>query len=226
MKNIQLKTAIREKKGKKVKQLRKNGLIPAVLYGFGINNPLSLVVSYGDFEPIYRQGGENTLINLNVEGDKDYNVVIHDIGIDPVSDKYIHADFYAVNMTAKIIIKVPLKFDGVSDAVKNSGGVLVKSKDELEVESLPSDIPSEIIVDISKLKTFDDIIRVADLRLSDKVKILDDLNEAIATVAEPRSEEELKSLDEKVEEKVAEVKEVGKEPAPEAPSEQEKQNEQ
>lgn len=225
MKNIQLKTVIREKKGKKVKQLRKIGLIPATLYGFGINNPLSLTVSYGDFEPIYRQGGENTLINLNVKGDKDYNVVIHDIGIDPVSDKYIHADFYAVNMTEKIITKVPLKFEGVSDAVKNSGGVLVKSKDELEVESLPSDIPSEIIVDISKLKTFENIIRVADLLLSDKVEVLDDLNAAIATVAQPRSEEELKALDEKVEEKVVEVKEAGKEQTSEPSSEQEKQNE-
>lgn len=210
-KELHLKSNLREKTGKKVKQLRSQDLVPAILYGSNLDKSIPLQVGSKDFYKVYQEGGENTLVKLNVEGDKVYNVVIHEADKDPVSDNFIHVDFYAVNMDEKITTKIPLEFEGTSDAVKNLGGILVKSKDELEIESLPADIPSKIVVDLSKLKTFDDIIRVEDLNLPSNIQVLDELNEAVATVAPPRSDEELKALDEKVEEKVEEVQEAGKE---------------
>lgn len=225
-KDLKLNSKTRALIGRKVKHLRKDGRVPAVLYGFNIETPLSLSVDYKEFELAYHEGGENTLVKLAVDDNNSYNVVIHDVDVDPVFDKYIHVDLYAVNLAEKIITKTPFKFDGESDAVKNLGGVLVKSKDELEIESLPVDIPSEIIVDISQLKTFGDIIRVKNLSLPENITVLDDLEETIATVAPPRSEEELKALDEKVEEKVEEVKveETGKQEEEGVLGEPEKQN--
>lgn len=210
-KTLQLNSQVRELKGRKVKQLREQGIIPGVVYGSGIKDSIHLSVNYKEFEKIYAQGGENTLVELNVGGDQTYNVLIHDADKDPVSDTYIHTDFYAVNMSEKIRTMIPLKFEGVSDAMKNLGGVLVKSRDELEVESLPGDLPSEIVIDISQLKTFEDVIRVKDITLSGNVLILNEPTEAVATVAPPRSEEELKALDEAVEEKIEEFEAVAKE---------------
>lgn len=219
---LTLNSRTRTVKGKKVKQLRNKGLIPAVLYGSKIDVPISIEIPYKEFESVYKEGGENTLINLHIDNASSHNVVIHDMTEDPILDRYAHADFYAVNMAEKITTQIPLEFEGVSDAVKNLGGVLVKSKDELEIESLPGDIPSKIIVDISKLKTFEDIIRVEDLDVPEKVAVLDDANEAVATVAPPRSEEELEALNEKIEEKVEEVKEAGAEAKEEPVEEEEK----
>jgi len=199
-KTLQLNSQVRELRGKKVKQLREQGIIPAVVYGSGMKDSIRLSVNYKEFEKIYAEGGENTLVALHVGENQTYKVLIYDVDKDPVSDMYTHTDFYAVNMDEKIKTMIPITFEGVSDAVKNQGGVLVKSKDELEVESLPGDLPSEIVINISQLKTFEDVIRVKDITLSGNVTILNDSQEAIATVAPPRSEEELKALDEAVEE--------------------------
>lgn len=208
---LQLNAQVRGLKGRKVNQLRQKGVIPSVVYGSGVKDSVNLSIDYKEFERIYSQGGENTLVGLRVDENQAYNVLIHAVDKDPVSDKYIHADFYAVNMSEKIQTMIPLKFEGVSDVIKNLGGVLIKSKDQLEVESLPGDLPSEIIIDISRLKTFEDVIRVKDIALSGNVVILNESDEAIATIAPPRSEEELKALDEAVEEKVEDVEAARKE---------------
>lgn len=208
---LQLNAQVRGLKGRKVNQLRQKGVIPSVVYGSGVKDSVNLSIDYKEFERIYSQGGENTLVGLRVDENQAYNVLIHAVDKDPVSDKYIHADFYAVNMSEKIQTMIPLKFEGVSDVIKNLGGVLIKSKDQLEVESLPGDLPSEIIIDVSRLKTFEDVIRVKDIALSGNVVILNESDEAIATIAPPRSEEELKALDEAVEEKVEDVEAARKE---------------
>ena len=124
-------------------------------------------------------------------------------------------------MTEKMRTKVSLNFIGRSKAVKE-GGVLVKNLEEIEVECLPLDLPHEIKVDISKLKTFDDVIKIEDLAIPPKVKILENKDEIVATVTPPRTEEELKALEEEVEEKVEEVEGVKKEEvSPEAETEEE-----
>ena len=151
----------------------------------------------------------------------DKNVLIYDVSKDPVTDKFTHIDFYAVRMDKLITTEVPLVFEGESLVVETEDGVLVKNITEVEVEALPTDLPREIKVDISTLRTFDDLIHIKDLRVSEGVKILAEPEEMIASVTPPRSEEELAALEEEVEEKIEEVEKVEEEKAEEvsAPAE-------
>lgn len=211
MEKIELKATRRAVFGGKVKSLRRKNQIPAILYGHELKNSLPLAVNYLDFQKLYNEVGESMIFNLVIDDKEKKNVLIKDIQFDPVNSKYNHIDFYQVKMSEKITAKVNLVYTGESSAVKESGGVLVKNFDVIEVECLPADLPKEIKVDISPLKTFDDVIKVSDLNIPSEVKVLVDKNEVVATVTPPRSEEELKALDEEVTEKVEEVKGVKKE---------------
>jgi large subunit ribosomal protein L25 len=136
------------------------------------------------------------VIKLKID-EKSKNVLIHDVAKDPVNDKIIHVDFYEVRMDKAIRTEVPLVFEGEAPAVKNLEGVLVKNITEVEVEALPKDLPHEIKIDISSLETFDDHIRIKDLKLSEGVKILAELEETIVSVIPPRTQEEIEELEKK-----------------------------
>lgn len=203
---LELNAKIRETLGKKVKILRKKGVIPAVVYGEKVKS-MPLEVDYVEFEKIYKQVGESTIIKLKT-GEQSKNVLIYDVARDPVSDKFIHIDFYTVRMDKAITTEVPLVFEGESPAVEAEEGVLVKNITEVEVEALPSNLPSEIKVDISTLKTFEDLIKIKALKVAEGVKILTEPDEVVVSVVPPRSEEELAELEEKVEEEVEKVEKV------------------
>ncbi len=175
----------REILGKKVKTLRKNGLIPAELYGHGKEN-FHLSVAAKDFSKLYKTAGESTVINLVLDSEK-IPALIHDVSKDSLADEFLNIDFYAVRMDEKIKTKAPLEFFGESPAVKK-GGVLVKSMKEIEVEALPKDLPSHIEVDLSKLEEIHSNIYVRDLKISDKVKIFVGLETVVATIIEPVKE--------------------------------------
>ena len=222
-KAITLKAKIREITGKKVDQLRKEDIIPAVMYGTKIASQ-NLLVNYLDFKRVYDKAGESALIELETDGKK-INVLVHDIQLDPMSGKFTHIDFFQVNMKEEVETEIPLEFIGESPAVKELGGVLVKSLDEISVKCLPADLPEKYEIDISKLATFDDVIAVKDLQVSDKIEILVDGETIIASVQEPRTQEELESLETKVEEDVSKVEGVVKEtPEEGAPTEEKKEN--
>jgi large subunit ribosomal protein L25 len=212
-KAITLKAVARELVGKKVKQLRKQNLVPAVMYGNKIEAQ-NLAVNYLDFSRVYDKAGESALVEVEVAGKK-VNALIHDIQLDPMSGRFTHVDFFQVNMKEEVETEIPLEFIGESEAVKANGGVLVKNIDAVTVKCLPADLPEKFVVDIAKLATFEDVITVADLKTSDKVEILLEDETVIAMVSEPRSEEELAGLDQKVEEDVTKVAGVVKEAATE-----------
>lgn len=202
---------IRKTLGRKVKNLRKKGLLPAVLYGPKVKN-LALQVDLKEFEKVYKAAGESSLISLEVErGKKKTPVLIHDLKLDPVSEKPIHVDFYQPSLEEEIEAKVPLVFEGESLAVKELGGTLVKNITEVEVKALVQNLPHEIKVNLKPLKTFNDNILIKDLILRPGVKILKEPEEIVATCLPPEKvEEELKKpLEEKVEEKVEEPEKVG-----------------
>ena len=207
-----LNAQLRELTGKKVRTLRKQNLIPAVLYGKEIA-PQNLVVEYLPFQKVYSESGESTLIDLKVQEKEPMKVLIHDVQIDPVTKKIIHVDFWKVRMTEKIEAEIVLKFVGEAEAVKGLGGVLVKNLDSLKVKCLPQDLVHEIEVDISPLKTFDDMIHIKDLKIPPEIEVLENPEEIVAVVTPPRSEEELKEIETKPEEKIEEiqVEEKGKE---------------
>ncbi|MEK9181153.1 MAG: 50S ribosomal protein L25 [Patescibacteria group bacterium] len=214
---ISLQAVTRTEAGRRVKKIRDAGKIPAILYGHKIKNQ-TLAVDKKDFEKVFSKAGESTLIELVVDSQKPRTVLVHDVQRHFLGNQFTHIDFYEVNMTEKIRSKIPIVFSGSAPAVKDLGGVLVKNLDEIEVESLPGDLPSNFEVDISKLKTFEDGFSVSDLKYdSDKVKILVKTDEIIVKVTPPRSEEELKGLEEKpVTEEVSAVEGVEKKEEEEA----------
>lgn len=193
MEKITLKAEKRDVFGKKTNKLRRENYIPAVLYGKGTKS-VSLQIDAKSFEKIYKKAGSTTLIDLDIDG-KNQKVLITDIQYHPVKDNPIHADLYAIKMDQEITANIPLEFVGISPAVKDMEGNLITNFDEIEVECLPGDLVSKIDVDITVLKTFDDQIKVSDLVVPEKIKVLMDPEEVIAVVAEPRSEEELAELE-------------------------------
>ena len=202
---LELKSKKRTLLGKKVKSLRREGVIPAVVYG-GKEGSVPIELDLKEFSKVFKTAGETTLIRLLVDSEKFKNVLVHDISRDSVSEEINHVDFYEVKMDEKITTEVPLIFIGDAPAVTDLGGVLVKAMQELEVRALPSDLPRQIEIDISQLKTFDDNILVKDIKLPKNVEILEDLKTSVATVIPPRSEAEMEALKGEVEEKVEEVK--------------------
>ena len=170
--------------------------MPAVLYRKGKEN-VNLQLNYSDFEKTFKQAGESTLIKLKIEDQSDVvqkkekNVLVADVARDPVTDKFIHVDFYEVKMDEKLKAAVPLEFIGESLAVKTEAGTLVKNLQEIEVRALPADLLHHIEVDISLLATFEDKIFVKDLKVSKAVEILAEPEEVVALVVPPRKEEEV-----------------------------------
>jgi large subunit ribosomal protein L25 len=204
MTKINLESEKRDVIGKGVKKLRKEGLIPAILYGNKLA-PQSISVNRRDFERVYGEAGESTIIDLEIGKKNKVNVLIHDVQRDPLSGNFSHVDFFQIRMDQKIETGVPIEIIGEAPAVKELGGVLVKNVDDIPVRCLPADLPPKFVVDVSKLKTFEDHFVVKDLNISEKIKVLVEPETIVALVAPPRSEEELASLEEKVEEDVSKV---------------------
>jgi len=193
---MKLKATKREITGSKVKNLRKEDIIPAVLYGKGIDS-VNISLNAKDFYKIYKDAGESTVLELEIEKGDPKNVLIYSVSHDPLSDDIIHADLYEVNMKKEVSANVPLVFIGESQAEKE-GGVLVKSFHELEVVSLPKDLPHEIEIDLSLLETIEDTIKITDLKLPSSVKVSIGEDDLIVSVVAPRSQEEIEALSEDV----------------------------
>ena len=180
--------------GKKAKHVRKAGNIPAILYGFKVI-PQSIEVDARKFQKVWKETGETTLVSLDIEGTGKHQVLIHDVKIDALKDVPLHVDFYAVNLDRPIEAHIPLVFTGEAEAVKLSGGVFVRVTQELLVSALPKDLPHEITVDISSLRTFEDKLSVKDITLPRGVTVVVDADQVIALVERPRSEEEMAALE-------------------------------
>lgn len=187
-----LKSKIRETVGSQIKKLRDSGFLPCVLYGKE-RKPVNLEVDQKEFLKINKVAGSSTLVKLVVGEEAPVKVLIHDLQFDPVKGNIIHADFYQVKMSEKLQTEIPLNFIGESLAVKDLQGNLITNKEELEVECLPDDLVSEIEVDISVLKTFDDMIHVKDIKVPEKITVLTDAEEVVALVEAPKSEAELEA---------------------------------
>ena len=181
--------------------------MPAVLYGPKIKETLLLEVDSKEFEKVYKETGESTLISLEVQGKKEKNLVlIHAVERDSLTEKPIHIDFYQPSLEEKIAAKVPIVFEGEAPAVKELGGTLVKNISEIEVKALPQNLPREIRVNIGSLKTFTDHILIKNLEVQEGVEIQRNPEEIVASVSLPeRIEEELKKP---IEEKAEEVEKV------------------
>lgn len=185
-----------EKRDKPAKELRRNGLIPAVIYGKKFDCA-DLQVDAKEFATLFRNAGSSNLVDLSLDG-KSVKTLIHDVQRHPKNNSIIHIDFLKIDMKEKLRTEIPLEFVGETTLVIDQEGSLITNKDSVEVECLPSDLVDHIDVDISVLTDFDMNIKVEDLTVPAGIEILDDVEEVIAMVQPPRSEEELEALDEEV----------------------------
>lgn len=188
----------------KAKALRDKGVLPAVIYGRS-EESTPIAVDLKTFAKLYKAAGESSVITLKGLG-ADKQVLIHEVEVDAVSGAPIHADFYAIEKGQKVTVSVPLEFDGVSPAVKDLGGILTKVMHELELTCEPADLPHVIHVDISKLATLDDQIKVSDLTLPKSAEISVDAEEVVAMISvaqdepeEPAAAPDLSSIETSVE---------------------------
>jgi len=154
-----------------------------------VEEPINVQFNTFELEKYVRGIEESSLVNVYIEGEE-YTVLFKDIAYHSVKPEVISVDLYAPNLSKVITSPVHLEFVGTSEAVDVYSGLLVKNKHEVEVEALPRDLPEHIQVDLSKLKTFEDVLRVEDLEAPDGVKFLHTPEEVIALVEHPHQQEE------------------------------------
>ena len=208
-----LKAKIRSVHGRKTEDLRKNGCLPAVLYGPGLKKNLDLEVDYKEFVNVFQETGRTSFLQLEVEENdgkpRVFLVLVNNIQKNPLTLALSHIDFYQPAATKEIKVKVPLIFEGEAGAVKNFGGTLVKNIQEIQVQALPQNLPHEIKINLETLNELEKSILVKDLVIPAGVKILKNPEEIIVQVMPPEEIEE--ELAKPVEEKIDQVGMVEKE---------------
>ncbi|HCB51301.1 TPA: 50S ribosomal protein L25 [Patescibacteria group bacterium] len=200
---MKLKVNIRQ--GEKSSQLRKDGSIPAIVYGKHLQSPISISCNKNDFIKKYKAAGYSTPITLDGK-DVEEMVLIQDIQLDPVSNIVLHVDFLAVSKDEKVSTEVPVILVGESPIEKLGEGKIQLVKDFVEVEAFPQDLPHDIKIDISNITNVHDTVFIKDLEVSDKVRIKNDAEQPVVTVV---------SLTEEVEEAATEATAEAAAPQPE-----------
>jgi large subunit ribosomal protein L25 len=173
--------------GKAVARLRKEGRLPAVVYGHGTDSePVTLDAH--EFEVLHRRTGASTLVDLRVAGGKSRPVLVHGVQVHPLHRRPLHVDLFAVRMTEELTVDVQLVGSGVAPAVE-MGGTLVHPVSHVRIRALPGNLPDTITYDLSPLGDYESTLTVADLVLPDGVTVQTDPGEVIARVLAPRVEE-------------------------------------
>jgi large subunit ribosomal protein L25 len=217
-----LKAEKRKILGQKVKTLRKEGVLPANIYGKKVKS-LAIQIPMNEFEKVYKEAGETGIIEIAVDSSK-RPVLINNVQVHPVTDMLIHVDFLQIDLKEKVTADVPVDLIGESPAEKSGLGTVVQQMNEIEVEALPTDLPEKFEIDLSKLTKVDMAVLVKDLDVDKKkVEIKSDAEQILVKVEPPRKEEEVIAPVETEEEEG--VTEEGEEPTEEGevPEEGEKE---
>ncbi len=174
--------------GRKVKNLRKEGVLPANIYGKKIKSE-SIQVKLADFNTVFKKVGETGLVTLLI-GKEEKPVLVANVQKDPVSDEPVHIDFHQVDLKEKVTAKVEVEMTGESPAEKQAIGTVVQYLDEIEVEALPMDLPEKFIVDVTSLTEVDQAIKISDLKIDkEKIDVKADPETILIKVEPPQKEE-------------------------------------
>lgn len=174
--------------GKKVKTLRREGKLPAVIYGHGID-PISIVLDVRTASKIMAKASLSTLVTIELEGVQ-YPTLVREKQLDFIRNSLIHVDFLSVSMTEKITTSVGIKIEGTAPVVTEFGAILVTGLTELEVECLAADLPELFTIDVSTLTEISAGIYVRDVDALESVEILSDPDDMIVVATAPAVEEE------------------------------------
>lgn len=200
MKHEKLKVEKRTVLGKGLKKLRRDGIIPANVYGKNIKSA-SVQVKADELEKVYKETGETGLVDLELDG-KSIPVLIHNVQKN-FRGKVLHTDFFQVNLKEKVKAMVPLEIVGEPSAVAEKLGILMNIIDEIEVEALPESLPENIAVNIEHLANINDQVLVSDLKVPEGVEVLTDGSQVVSKIAELITKEAAEEA--KAEEEAAEA---------------------
>jgi large subunit ribosomal protein L25 len=207
MEKVVLKATKRDVVGKKVGALRRQGKLPAVLYGHHIETTAIMLDAHEGSQTLSHLTS-SSLVTIDLDG-KEYLALVKEKQRDFIKNRVVHLDFQVVSLTEKMRTKVGIQLTGTAPAVKDFNAVIHTGLTEIEVECMPQDLPERIVVDISGLAELGDSVRVRDVVLSDKVEILGDMEETIA-IASATKEEQIIEAAPVEEEAAPEVIERGK----------------
>jgi len=203
MDKLTLQAEKRKTTGRKIKKLRREGILPANVYGKDVKSQ-AIEITYKDFLSIYKKSGETNIIEVNL-GNEKKPVLVHSIQKDPVTENILHVDFLQVDLKKKVTANIPIELVGESPVEKQGLGTVVQYIDEVEVEALPSDLPEKFELNLTSLTGVDSSIFVKDIEADkDKVVITNDPDQILVRVEEVRKEE---VTEVKVEEQPAEGQE-------------------
>ena len=187
MEKVVLKATKRDVAGKQVKALRREGKLPAVIYGRH-TEPVNIVLDTRAASSALMKISSSSIVTLDVEG-TEYPALVREKQRDYIKNILLHVDFLAVSLTEKLRASVSLHFVGVSTAVKDFNAVFVHNIDQFHVECLPADLPERIDVDIASLMRVGDVLRVRDVVLSDKIRVLENPDTVVCVASAPKVEE-------------------------------------
>jgi large subunit ribosomal protein L25 len=218
MASVQIAVEPRLVTGKKVKSLRRQGIIPAHLYGRGTDS-LALQATASTVGTLLRTAERNQIIDLKIGGEPQARpVMLRGVQRNPITDELVHIDFFQISLTEKLSADVPLNIIGEAPAVHIFGGILLHAVNHVTVEALPADLPGHIDVDVSSLDTLEAALHVRDITLPPNVEMLTDPDQVIAKVSPPRVEvvEEVAPTEEALAAAAAAAAAAGEEGAPAA----------
>jgi large subunit ribosomal protein L25 len=175
----------REETGKHVARLRRQGLLPGVVYGHGLPSS-NVTVDAHEFELFRKHTGANTLIDLVVDDGKPTPTIVHGVQIHPVTRRPLHVDLFAVRMTEELTVEVPIVTTGVAPAVDKDGGTLNHQLASVRIRALPDHLPRAIEISVDGLDDFEKAIHVRDLSIPPDVHLLTDPDEVVVRVLSPR----------------------------------------
>lgn len=183
MADFALDGEVRKVVGKKVRQIRSEGLVPATIYG-PKTEPVVVQFPYRAIELALMNAGGTNLIDLKIGG-KTYPVLAREVQRDVVRGDILHVDFFAVDQSQKIRVEIPIMMEGRSPVVASREGILITGPNSLTVEVYPNDIRNQIVVDLSTLVALGDEIQVKDLNLGENTTIINDPTEMLAKIVQP-----------------------------------------
>jgi large subunit ribosomal protein L25 len=189
METRKLSATTRTVTGKQVGQLRRQGMLPAVMYGPG-TAPQSIQFNSREASKVFRRVHGAELIDLEMDGEM-RKVLVHDLQRDAIRGDFLHADLYVVDMARPIRVRLPIHLAGTSPAVVSLSGVLVRGIPELEVECLPGDLITQVVADLGELKEIGNALHVRDLSLPKTIKVLTDPDEQVVRITYQAKEEDL-----------------------------------
>ena len=193
MEQIELRAEPRVVKGKQVRNLREQGLVPAILYGSQID-AMPIQIESKTLHKVLAQAGGNTLVSLQIGDKQPVLTLAREIQRDIIRHHIVHVDFYQVVMTEKITAEVPIILTGEAPAVEEKGGVLVHGLNTVQVQCLPGDLPPSFKVDLSSLSDFNSLVAVADLQVPPSITIISDPDSVIVRIEAPRMIEEVEEV--------------------------------